>query len=99
MVLSEVHRATQDAIRSAGFPGYTRGHFGHSLGAGPGSEEWPFISADSSVVIEPGMVMAFECPWYLDGLGGMIIENQLLITETGHEMMNTLPLGLTQIAN
>lgn len=97
VVLSDVHRITLAEIRAAGFPGYTRGHFGHGLGAGLGSEEWPFISASSGVVLEPGMVMAFECPWYIDGLGGMIIENQVLITESGHEMMNTLPIGLVQI--
>jgi Xaa-Pro aminopeptidase len=95
--LSEVHRVTLAAIRRAGFPGYTRGHFGHGLGAGLGSEEWPFISASSDTVFEPGMVMAFECPWYIDGLGGMIIENQLLITEDGHEMMNRLPTDLVRI--
>ena len=97
VALSEVHDVTLRAIRGAGFPGYTRGHFGHGLGAGLGSEEWPFISAQSDAVLEPEMVMAFECPWYIDGLGGMIIENQLLITETGHEMMNKLPLELVQI--
>jgi Xaa-Pro aminopeptidase len=98
VALSEVHRVTLGAIRAVGFPGYTRGHFGHGLGAGLGSEEWPFISADTSVVFEPGMVMAFECPWYVNGLGGMIVENQLVITDTGHEMMNTLPLDLAEIA-
>ncbi|MBI1218987.1 MAG: M24 family metallopeptidase [Rhodobacteraceae bacterium] len=95
--LAEIHRATTASIRGAGFPGYTRGHFGHSLGTGPGSEDWPFIAADSPVTLEPGMVMAFECPWYVTGLGGMIIENQLLITETGAEAMNALPLGLVEI--
>ncbi|OED43799.1 hypothetical protein AB833_03035 [Chromatiales bacterium (ex Bugula neritina AB1)] len=94
VALSDVHQATTAAIRSAGFPGYTRGHFGHGLGASVGSEQWPFISADTTVAFEPGMVVAFECPWYINGLGGMIIENQLLITEDGHEMMNTLPLEL-----
>ena len=98
IALSEVYHVTLDAIRDAGFPGYARGHFGHGLGAGLGSEEWPFISADAEVDFEPGMVMAFECPWYIDGLGGMIIENQLLITETGHEMMNSLPIDLVEIA-
>lgn len=95
--LSEVHGVTLAAIQAAGFPGYTRGHFGHGLGAGLGSEEWPFISAQSEAILEPGMVMAFECPWYIDGHGGMIIENQLLITETGHEMMNSLSLDLVRI--
>ena len=97
VALAEIHRVTQDAIRAAGFSDYTRGHFGHGLGAGLGSEEWPFISADATTVLEPGMVMAFECPWYITGVGGLIIENQVLITETGHEMMNSLPLDLIEI--
>ena len=96
--LSEVHRVTRDAIRNAGFPHYTRGHFGHGLGAGLGSEEWPFIAADATSVFEPGMVVAFECPWYINGVGGLIIENQVLITESGHEMMNSLPLDLVSVA-
>lgn len=95
--LSHVHNATQTAIRDAGFPAYTRGHFGHGLGAGLGSEQWPFIAADNDVELEPGMVIAFECPWYINGLGGMIVENQVLITQNGHEMMNTLPLDLCEI--
>ena len=66
-----------------GFETYARGHFGHGVGASIWSEEWPFISADSDAVLEPGMVMAFETPWYIDGLGGFIIEDQVLITETG----------------
>lgn len=95
--MSEVHRVTTEAMARAGFPGYTRGHFGHGLGAGLGSEEWPFLSGQSEVVIEPGMVLAFETPWYVDGVGGMIIENQLLITADGHEIMNRLPSGLVSL--
>ncbi len=96
-LLRDVHHAASQAIGSAGFPGYTRGHFGHGLGASLGSEEWPFISRDADIAIEPGMVLAFETPWYVDGIGGMIIENQYLITETGHETMNRLPTGLVVV--
>lgn len=95
--MSEVHRVTTGAMGKAGFPGYTRGHFGHGLGASLGSEEWPFLSQQSDVIIEPGMVLAFETPWYVDGVGGMIIENQLLITQDGHEIMNRLPSGLVSL--
>lgn len=98
-LLSEVHRAASAAMARAGFPGYTRGHFGHGLGASLGSEEWPFISAAADIPIEPGMVLAFETPWYIDGLGGFIIENQLLVTPAGHETMNRLPLDLARIAD
>jgi Xaa-Pro dipeptidase len=97
IAMSEVHRVTTEAMAKAGFPGYTRGHFGHGLGAGLGSEEWPFLSRQSDVIIEPGMVLAFETPWYVDGAGGMIIENQLLITTDGHEIMNRLPSGLVSL--
>jgi Xaa-Pro dipeptidase len=92
--LAEVHRATTDAIRARGFTGYARGHFGHGLGTGPGSEEWPFIAADADICVTPGMVLAFECPWYLTGLGGLIIEDQIEITPTGPVPMNRLPRGL-----
>jgi Xaa-Pro dipeptidase len=97
IAMSEVHRVTTEAMGRAGFPGYTRGHFGHGLGAGLGSEEWPFLSRQSDMIIEPGMVLAFETPWYVDGVGGMIIENQLLITADGHEIMNRLPSGLVAL--
>lgn len=97
IAMSEVHRVTTEAMAKAGFPGYTRGHFGHGLGAGLGSEEWPFLSRQSDVIIAPGMVLAFETPWYVDGVGGMIIENQLLITADGHEVMNRLPSGLISL--
>ena len=97
VAMSEVHRVTTEAMAKVGFPGYTRGHFGHGLGASLGSEEWPFLSRQSDVMLEPGMVLAFETPWYVDGVGGLIIENQLLITPEGHEIMNRLPYGLDVI--
>jgi len=95
--LKDIYWAALSAIRARGFSSYTRGHFGHGLGNGLGSEQWPFISADAETRLEPGMVMAFECPWYIDGLGAMIIENQFLVCDTGCEMMNSLPIQLQSI--
>ncbi len=94
VALAEVHRATQSAIRAKGLTGYCRGHFGHGLGTGPGTEEWPFISAQADTRIESGMVLAFECPIYVTGLGGMIIEDQVEITDDGPLAMNRLPHDL-----
>ena len=74
-----------------GFETYGRGHFGHGVGASIWSEEWPFIAAGSDAVLEPGMVLAFETPWYIEGLGGFIIEDQVLITATGCEVMAPSP--------
>ena len=85
--LSDIHRTVLAAVHDAGFPSYARGHVGHGLGASIWSEEWPYISADSEAVLEPGMVMAFETPWYVDGVGGVIIEDMLLVTGDGAETL------------
>lgn len=84
----EIHAVTRAVFEAAGFEGYDRGHFGHSLGADTGIEEWPFMSRDASEVIEANMVLAFEVPFYADGLGALMIEDQLLVTETGIELMS-----------
>jgi Xaa-Pro aminopeptidase len=84
-------------MHASGFTTYARGHFGHSLGASIWSEEWPFISADSEVVVEPGVVLAFETPYYIRGLGGFIIEDQFLITETGPQAMASMPRNLIEV--
>lgn len=95
--LADVHTRMIGAIRKAGLPGYRRGHFGHGLGQSLFSEEWPFFAADSAETLEPGMVMALEAPYYIDGLGGFIVEDQVLITTDGAESMNTLPHDLLEI--
>ena len=43
------------------------------------------------------MVLAFETPWYIDSLGGSIIEDQVLITEAGAEIMAQSSRNLTSI--
>ena len=98
VALRDVYALTSAVMHRAGFTGYSRGHFGHSVGASVGMEEWPFISVDSAVIIEPGMVLAFETPFYANGIGSLMIEDQLLVTETGAEVMNTLPRELVDVS-
>ena len=95
--LADIYRATAETMWNAGYDTYSRGHFGHGVGSSIWSEEWPFISATSDAILEPGMVMAFETPWYIEGLGGFIIEDQMLITDTGPEIMAPLPRDLLSV--
>lgn len=95
--LAGVHAAATAALRSAGLQRFTRGHFGHGLGAGPFSEAWPFIAADSDAVAEPGMMLAVEVPIYVTGLGAMNLEDQVLVTQDGIELISTLPRNLTRL--
>jgi|GEM_PF-142223 len=87
VALRDIHAACLRAVRDAGFPSYARGHFGHGLGASIWSEEWPYTAADSDAVLEPGTVIAFEAPWYIDGIGGFILEDMLLVTADGAETL------------
>jgi Xaa-Pro dipeptidase len=95
--LADIYQATAETMWQLGYETYGRGHFGHGVGSSIWSEEWPFISITSDVVLEPGMVMAFETPWYVHGLGGFIIEDQVLITDTGCEVMAPLPRDLVSV--
>lgn len=95
--LRDIYRTVATTMWNEGYESYGRGHFGHGVGASIWSEEWPFIADDSDATLEPGMVIALETPWYIDGLGGFIIEDQLLITDKGFEVMAPLERDLKRL--
>ena len=96
-LLSEVHQRATAAMQAAGFARFSRGHFCHSLGHDTFCEVAPFIAAQAHMPIEPGMVLAFETPFYVNGEGGFIIEDQFLITETGAQPAWSLERGLVAL--
>ena len=95
--LGEVHARATAAMRKAGFASFSRGHFGHSLGRDTFCEVAPFIADGSETEIEPGMVLAFETPLYMDGIGGFIIEDQFEIGAAGPIPAWSLPRGLVSL--
>jgi len=95
--LRDIHAAVTAAMDRSGFAGYRRGHFGHGLGHSLFSEQWPFIAADAEVELEADMMMAFETPLYLDGVGAFNLEDQMLITADGPAPVNRLPRTLVEI--
>ncbi|QPC46836.1 M24 family metallopeptidase [Mangrovibacillus cuniculi] len=64
--------------------------FGHSLGHGIGLEvhEGPGLHKRSDLKLEPNMVVTVEPGIYVAGLGGVRIEDDTLITETGNESLS-----------
>lgn len=76
---------TRDYITEKGYGEY----FGHSTGHGIGLEvhEGPGLSVKSDVVLEPGMVVTVEPGIYIPGLGGVRIEDDIIITEEHNERL------------
>lgn len=74
--LTKLHETGVSSMHNAGYHGYRRGHLGHGLGASSFTEQWPFISATATHRLTPSNVMAVELPWYVTGIGSLIVEDQ-----------------------
>ncbi len=83
----EVDEASRSVIRKYGYADL----FGHSTGHGVGLEihEAPGVSSSSDTVLKPGMVITVEPGVYLPGKFGVRIEDTLLITNKGKEVLTS----------
>ena len=68
-------------------------NFGHGLGHGIGMEvhEVPSLSPLSKDTLETGMVVTVEPGIYFTGFGGVRIEDDVVITDTGCEIITAFP--------
>jgi Xaa-Pro aminopeptidase len=85
----EADAAARSVISEAGYGEC----FGHGLGHGVGLEvhEGPRLGPDVETKLRPGMVVTVEPGIYLPGRAGVRIEEMVLITDEGHEVLSSLP--------
>ena len=90
--LRKVDRAARKVIEDAGFGKY----FGHGTGHAFGLQihEQPYLSPIHDGVLEPGMVVTVEPGIYLPGKIGVRIEDDVLVTRQGREILSDLPKEL-----
>jgi len=109
-IVQGAQQAGLDAVRAgvecgavdAASRGYTkeRGYdFGHGTGHGLGLEihEEPPVRTGSTVVMEPGMVLTVEPGIYIPGTGGVRIEDSVVVTEDGCDILTGSTKELVKI--
>ena len=83
-----VDAAARKVIVDAGFgPGYK--FFGHRVGHGIGMDghEWPYLVKGNTQKLEPGMTFSDEPGIYIPGEFGVRLEDDMIITADGAELM------------
>ncbi len=75
--------------------GYRRRHCGHTIGVRP--YDGLLVASDEATVLEKDMVLNIEVPYYEIGWGGLQLEDTLLITESGCELLTSMPRDLLAI--
>ncbi len=89
--LKDVDAAARRVIEAAGYGDY----FGHGLGHGIGLHihEEPRLSSIADGELQPGNIVTVEPGIYLPNFGGVRIEDDVLVTPDGHEVLSSLPKG------
>ena len=93
--VGDVYDAAVQTVRRSGIPSYRRHHCGHGLGIG--GYEAPIIAENSDVLLQSGMCLCVETPYYEIGWGGMMVEDTIVVTENGYSQISTMPRGLLPI--
>jgi Xaa-Pro aminopeptidase len=87
-----VDKAARDSIKKAGYADF----FGHGTGHGVGLDvhELPRISRLGRESVKPGMVFTIEPGVYVPGIGGVRIEDMVLVEKSGCKVLTALPKEL-----
>lgn len=90
-----VDEVGRSILRDAGYGDLFIHRTGHGIGME--THEEPYIVEGNQGVLEPGMAFSIEPGFYVDGQYGARIEDIVITTEDGVDVLNQTPRGLTAL--
>jgi len=85
---SEIYHICDEVVKKSGIPHYRRHMVGHGLGIGAAYDK-PIFAFNDDTVLEEGMIFNLEPNYFEFGLGGLQLEDTVLVTKTGCELLTT----------
>ncbi len=93
---AELDLRIREGIAAIGFPGQPSHPICHGVGAR--AHEPPYAHQAGGGAVASGMVLAIEPGCYIEGGGGLRVEDNFLITDAGAEKLSPFPDGIVRAA-
>lgn len=95
MRCAKLFERVMETVRREGLPEYRREHVGHGIGLD--GYDAPLLGPGSTEVLEAGMVLCVETPFYTLGAFGLQVEDTLVIRTDGAESFMATPADLVSV--
>jgi Xaa-Pro aminopeptidase len=96
IAVAEVFKTAVEAVQRSGIPHYSRSHVGHGIGLD--GYDVPNLAPSSKQIIEEGMVLCVETPYYELGWCGLQVENTIVVRAYGPELLHRTDGSLQVLA-
>jgi Xaa-Pro aminopeptidase len=95
MTGGDVFDLVMDTVHRSGFPEYRRHHVGHGIGLEP--YERPILAPGNRDVVEAGMVLSVETPFYEYAAGALHVEDPICVGVEGNERLTLFDGDMREI--
>jgi len=95
VTFASIDKAARDVIEAAGYGPYFNHRLGHGLGIDV--HEFPSVHGQNEYLLGEGNVFTVEPGIYVPGVGGVRIEDDCLVTDSGVKVLTSFPKQLTYL--